>query len=169
MDFKYFVSQLEHNISVFESLLINKTEKEYLWRPNQEKWCLLEIVCHLVDEEQDDFRARVKHTLENPNMPLKPINPEGWVKERDYISKDYKDTLLLFLKERKSSILWLTSLKDVLWDNAINHPDLGKLSAELFLTNWLAHDYLHIRQIMKYKYDYLKLKTNLDLSYAGNW
>jgi hypothetical protein len=26
---------------------------------------------------------------------------------------------------------------------------LGELSAEMFLTNWLAHDYLHFKQITK--------------------
>ncbi len=43
------------------------------------------------------------------------------------------------------------------------------MTAKMFLSNWLAHDYLHIRQITKLKYDYLKQLTNEDLNYAGNW
>ena len=43
------------------------------------------------------------------------------------------------------------------------------MSAKLFLTNWLAHDYLHIRQIIRYQYHYLKESTAIDLGYAGNW
>jgi len=43
------------------------------------------------------------------------------------------------------------------------------MTASMFFSNWLAHDYLHIRQITRLKYDYLKQLTNEDLSYAGTW
>jgi hypothetical protein len=49
------------------------------------------------------------------------------------------------------------------------HPELGMLRAKIFLANWLAHDYLHIRQIIRYQFEYLKVKTEVDLNYAGNW
>ena len=169
MRFKDIIQQLENNQKVFENLLKDKNQSQYLWRPKPEKWCLLEIVCHLLDEEIYDFRARVKHALEYPTRQLVPINPECWVKERDYISKDYNQTLQKFLKERINSVKWLEKQTDVNWNNAIIHPDLGKLSAELFLRNWLAHDYLHIRQILNYQYHIMKNTSEIDLSYAGNW
>lgn len=169
MTIKDIINQLKQNRQVFENLLSSKGEKQYLWRPKPEKWNLLEIVCHLLDEEREDFRARVKHTLENPLKDLVPIDPQGWVKEREYITKDYNKTLQVFLEERKKSITWLESQIDANWDNKLTHPELGDMSAKLFLTNWLAHDYLHIRQILRYDYNYLKKTTNLDLGYAGNW
>jgi len=43
------------------------------------------------------------------------------------------------------------------------------MSAKFILANWLAHDYLHIRQITRLKYDYLQDIPNENLSYAGNW
>lgn len=169
MSIKEIIQQLENNRQVFKSLLMSKKDEQYLWRPKPEKWNLLEIVCHLLDEERDDFKARIKHALENPKKALIPIDPEGWVKERAYITKDYNQTLQAFLEERHKSIAWLKSKIDASWDNKLTHPELGDLSAKLFLTNWLAHDYLHIRQILRYDYNYLKQKTNLDLGYAGNW
>jgi hypothetical protein len=39
----------------------------------------------------------------------------------------------------------------------------------MFLHNWLAHDYLHIRQIIRIKYDYLKKTSGEILLYAGEW
>jgi hypothetical protein len=33
----------------------------------------------------------------------------------------------------------------------------------------MAHDLLHIRQITKLKYDYLKYLSGQGLSYAGDW
>jgi hypothetical protein len=46
---------------------------------------------------------------------------------------------------------------------------LGRLSAGTFLSNWLAHDYLHIRQIIRLKYQYLQRQTRESLDYAGAW
>ncbi|WP_345190456.1 DinB family protein [Algibacter agarivorans] len=169
MTVESIISQLERNRNVFETLLTGMKEDQYFWRPAPDTWCLLEIVCHLFDEEREDFRARVKHTLENPSEELIPINPEGWVVERDYVSKHYKETLKAFLSERDTSIIWLKSLNNKNWELAVKHSVLGDLSAKLFLNNWLAHDYLHLRQIIRYQYFYLKENSGTNLQYAGDW
>jgi hypothetical protein len=161
--------QLENNAVVFKNLLKDLNEQHYLWRPKPGKWCLLEIISHMLDEEIYDFRARVKHALEYPENTLIPIDPEGWVKSHNYLDNDYHKTLDVFLKERRNSIKWLKLQEHVNWHNQLLHPELGTLSAELFLRNWLAHDYLHIRQILRYKFGLLKSSSKIDLSYAGNW
>ena len=169
MTINHIINQLDNNQFIFERLLRGKQKDEFLWRPLANKWCLLEIVCHLIDEEREDFRDRVKHILENPLNEMPKINPEGWVLEREYVSQNYNEKVSEFLKERSHSIVWLHTKNDANWDNAYHHAKLGFMSAKLFLTNWLAHDYLHIRQLIRYQYDYLKEKSAIDLQYAGNW
>ncbi|MBL0104172.1 MAG: DinB family protein [Bacteroidetes bacterium] len=163
------IPELERNIEVFRTLLEGLTEEVYHWRFLEGKWTLLEIVCHLYDEECDDFRARVKHTLETPLVAMPPIDPSGWVLSREYSRQNFDEKLKLFLSERKKSVEWLRILKDPIWDNTYHHPSLGPLTASMFLANWLAHDYLHIRQIMRLKYEYTKAKTGENLNYAGAW
>ncbi|WP_298237681.1 DinB family protein [uncultured Algibacter sp.] len=169
MTIEAITTQLETNKHVFKTLLKNKTEAEYLWKPQPEKWCLLEIVCHLIDEEVEDFRARTNHVLESPAQDMMPINPNNWVKERNYASRNYQTSIDIFLKERNKSIKWLKSKTEANWDNVFVHHVLGNMSANLFLANWLAHDYLHMRQILRYQYQYLAEKSRIDLQYAGNW
>jgi hypothetical protein len=169
MEVKEIIERLQSNSDVFKTLLFYKTKSEFLWRPSPEKWCLLEIVCHLLDEEIEDFRARTNHILETPLKDMNSINPKGWVLERQYIAQDYNKKLDLFLKERGKSIVWLKGLTEANWKNTFKHDILGHMSAKLFLANWLAHDYLHMRQILRYQYLYLKEKSNIDLAYAGNW
>ncbi|MCW3121172.1 MAG: DinB family protein [Flavipsychrobacter sp.] len=169
MNYNYIITNLQRNKAVFHSLLAGLTEEEYLWKQQPEKWCLLEIICHLYDEEREDFRARTKHTLETPELPMSPIDPVGWVKERKYLEQDYEAKLTSFLQERDNSIAWLKSLNDPNWDNTYHHPKLGALTAKMFLCNWLAHDHLHIRQITRLKYDHLKHLSGESLSYAGDW
>jgi hypothetical protein len=169
MNIEWTTRQLEANKLVYKEMLENICCDEYSWKPLPVKWCLLEMLCHLYDEEREDFRARVKHTLENPDQPLKPINPQGWIIGRKYMEQDYDKVLRDFLSERENSIHWLRSLKNPDWESYFTHPSLGKMSAMKFLANWLAHDYLHFRQITKLKFDYLKHMSGEDLSYAGDW
>lgn len=42
-------------------------------------------------------------------------------------------------------------------------------ASKFFLTNWLTHDYLHMRQIIKLKYDYLEQQSGEMIDYAGTW
>jgi len=169
MDHKKIIDNLSDNVEIFITLLHNKSKTEYLWKPESQKWCLLEIICHLYDEEREDFRARVKCTLETPGQHPPPINPVGWVTDRKYIDQDYELMVNKFLNERRNSSKWLNSLKNPLWKNSYEHPKLGVLTAEHFLVNWLAHDIFHFRQIIRLQFQYLKFTSGNDLSYAGTW
>jgi len=163
------VAELSSNKEILKELLTEVSIEEYLWKTTPDKWCLLEIICHLYDEEREDFRARMRHVFENHELPLPPIDPPGWVQKRQYIQQNYSETLNKFLKEREQSIKWLQSLKNPKWENAYDHPKFGEMTAKMFLSNWLAHDFLHIRQILKLKFDYLKKLSDETLTYAGEW
>ncbi|MDU8885424.1 DinB family protein [Yeosuana sp. MJ-SS3] len=166
---KFVLQQLKQNKEVFLGLLKHVDKDMYLWKQVPEKWCLLEIVCHLYDEEREDFRFRTQWVLEKPNTIPPAINPVGWVTERHYIEQDYNTMLQKFIDERENSIQWIESLKNPAWENAYNHPKVGILTAKHFYDNWLAHDYLHFRQITKLKFDYLNHLSGEDLNYAGIW
>ena len=169
MNYKTIIQELSRNRNVFKELFSGLTEEEYLWKTEPNKWCMLEIICHLYDEEREDFRTRTRQVLESPEKSLPPIDPAGWVKERGYMQQNFEKKLDAFLKERDQSVDWLQSLKSPKWDNAYNHPKFGPMTAKMFLSNWLAHDYLHIRQITRLKYDRLGQITDETLNYAGNW
>lgn len=163
------IEELARNQFVFSQLLNGISEDEYLWKWQDDKWCLLEIVCHLYDEEREDFRLRTKSVLKDPAKPLPPIDPVAWVSDRKYIVKGYQKMLNKFLIERNDSIEWLESLQNPNWNNTYQHPKLGAMSANFFLNNWLAHDYLHIRQILKIRFLYTQEVSGETLDYAGKW
>lgn len=163
------INQLESNSGVFENLFSNIPADKIKWKPSKDKWCLLEIISHLYDEEREDFRARLEKIL-NEDHNWDPNDPQGWVKSRNYIEKDYAKTLNDFLEERKKSILWLKDLKVKDWNVKAVHPKFGEFPAYPMLCNWLAHDYIHIRQILRLKYQMLEAGLNSgELGYAGEW
>ena len=168
MEAAAIVNELARNRTVFGELLRSRSEAAQRWRPAPAKWSRLEIVCHLYDEEREDFRARVEHTLATPELPAPAIDPEGWVIARNYAGADYAAKVAAFLHEREASVAWLQSLDSPRWDRTYRHPALGSVSARMFLSNWLAHDYLHIRQLVRYDYQVLKHASKEDLTYAGD-
>lgn len=142
-----------------------------LWKRDEESWCFLEVACHLLDEEKEDFRLRMKTVFEGVSQEFVPIDPVGWVKDRDYINQDFDEVVSAFYKERQASLEYLKSLdtSDSNWSNIIVHPLFKSISPLYFLDNWLAHDYLHIRQLTRIKYDYLASTSDDSIDYAGNW
>jgi hypothetical protein len=169
MQTDFIVSELERNRLVFLELLIDLPEDLYLWKSAPEKWCLLEIIGHLIDEEVEDFRVRTIHALNHPQIPLQPIDPQNWPQQREYLGKSYQKQLERFSQERIASVDVLRSLQKPDWLRSIDHPNLGVFSAGKFLANWLAHDYLHIRQINRVKYNYFQQICGENLAYAGDW
>jgi hypothetical protein len=170
MDHKIIIEKLDKNYQVFQSLLENITENQAMWKPTPEKWSLLEVVNHLYDEEREDFRQRIALVLEDSNKSWPPIDPDGWVSTREYYKRKMKSSLSNFLQEREKSIRWLRSLNSPDWKVYYKHPQLGDMSAEVILANWLAHDYLHIRQIDFLLWAYLSnIAPSINLNYAGSW
>ncbi len=163
------IRALEKNGHVFRSLLENTPKDQFVWREQENKWSLLEIVCHLSDEEREDFRMRIHSTLEDPVKPWPKIDPLAWVTERHYSNQNFGDMLIKFLDERHASVEWLSDLSNPQWDNAYQHPKVGPVSARFLMANWVAHDYLHIRQINRVKYNFLKYTSGQELDYAGQW
>ncbi|MEZ4653034.1 MAG: DinB family protein [Candidatus Eisenbacteria bacterium] len=154
-----------------ESLVRGVSEEQARWRPDGKGWAIVEVISHLLDEERDDFRKRIRLTLEDPTKPWPPIDPEGWARDRDYLSWDLLPTLDAFLEERRHSVEWLNGLGAVDWTIAtrFEHP-LGSMQAGQLLASWIAHDFLHARQLLKLHFQYRERQcAPFDTAYAGSW
>jgi len=141
------IRNLATNGGAIHQLLAPITSEQARWKPSPEKWSLLEILCHLVDEERDDFRHRARSTLEDPQREWPPIDPAGWARDRQYNDQDFQENLTAFQQERTDSLHWLRSLREADWDRAYPHPLLDELRAGDLLAAWVAHDILHLRQM----------------------
>lgn len=169
MKIEEITADLENHLWTFNGLFLGLSPEQYNFKASPESWSIKDVLCHLVDEERLDFRARFMHLCESPDKPMPGINPPAWVIDHDYLNKDFDNTLSEFKKERNNSIVMLCSIENIPWDNCYEHPVLGTVSPQYFLENWLAHDLLHQRQILRIQYAYLKSKTQGSLSYAGEW
>jgi hypothetical protein len=169
MDLQNARSQLKAQGQMVVALATGLTHEEARWKPNPVGWSILEVVNHLVDEEIYDFRAHLDHILHTPEQPWPKIDPQGWVTQRHYDQQNLDDTLLRFEAEREKSLSWLAGLPAPDWDAAVTQS-WGTLSAGDMLAAWLAHDLLHLRQLVDLRYKITKAANQpYQLDYAGKW
>ncbi|WP_286743597.1 DinB family protein [Roseivirga sp. UBA1976] len=165
----WLINQLADNKEVFLSLLEKTPPHIFSWKPEPGRWNLLEIICHLADEEKHDFKYRIQVALDPNQFPFLPIDPEAWVTEKSYATQHFTQKLNEWAKEREQSVEWLRKLVPTDWEAHLVHPEYGQMTARNILANWVAHDYIHLRQIIQLKRACLQNITGESLAYAGRW
>jgi hypothetical protein len=115
-------------------------------RPASNEWAPVEIVCHLRDEEAEDFRARVRVVAEG-GAAFAPIDPPQWAIDRRYLDDDGPAALAAFREGRRASLAFLAGLAPAALTGAVQHPRAGRLSGLDLLAAWVAHDRLHLAQM----------------------
>jgi hypothetical protein len=169
MNLEYFITRLSENRTVFESLLRGISPEQAAWKPVPEKWSMLEVVNHLYDEEREDFRQRLELTLADPAQEWPAIDPPGWVASRKYGARELDASLDNFLGEREKSLAWLKGLSAPAWEHR-HEVSGGVRSAGDLLASWLAHDFLHIRQLARLHWQYLSvIAAPYETTYGGPW
>lgn len=169
MNLDYVIDRMGANARVFESLTKDIDAEQARWKPAPEKWSILEVVNHLYDEEREDFRRRLELVLTDPALDWPPIAPQEWVTTRAYAERDFSESLNNFLTERQKSLVWLKSLTSPNLESR-HEREAGSLSAGDLLASWLAHDFLHIRQLTRLHWQYLTaIAIPFQTEYAGPW
>jgi len=169
MKFEALFQELANSGEMIRALLAGVTQEEAAVKPNPESWSQLEVICHLHDEEREDFRSRLQNILSGSNEEFQMINPQGWVMERNYNKQNFSEVVKKFFAERMKSLDWLKSLTNVDWE--ITHTDqYGSVMAGEMFSAWVAHDNLHIRQLVELRRARIeKIAHPYILEYAGEW
>ena len=169
MQFEVLYQELVNSAEMIRALLKGINQEEAQVKPTPESWSILEVTCHLRDEESADFRARLDCILHHPAEEFTVINPQGWITERKYNQQDFTQAQDAFFAERAKSLEWLKGLAAMDWDSA--HTDqYGTCTAGEMFAAWVAHDNLHIRQLVELRRARIENITKpYPIEYAGDW
>ncbi len=168
MNLAYAIDRLNQNAVAIQAL-VTVDDAQARWKPAPDEWSILEVLGHLVDEEREDFRQRLDYTLHRHGEAWPATDPPGWVKSRAYNDRDPDQTLAEFLVERGNSLAWLRKLDEPDWLHAYDHPSGRRITAGDLLASWVAHDGLHLRQLVELQRAYLTVALHGDIGYAGDW
>ena len=169
MNLDFYISRFSSNAKTIESLTIDLSREQSLWKDAPEKWSILQIVYHLWRTEEKDFRLRMEKTLRDPQEEWTPLSPQEMRLEQNGEETNLDEYLRNFLGEREKSVRWLKALSSPKLENVHQNKQLI-LSAGDLLASWLAHDFLHIKQIVRLHYDYVNSTAEpYKTAYAGKW
>jgi len=170
MNLDFYIARLSANAETIKSLVGNLSDEQIFWKNDLEKWSILQIVFHLRQTERKDFRLRLEKTLRDESEEWTPFVPEETHLAQDVnTGNNLAELLKDFLAEREKSVAWLKTLRNPNFQNAHRHNE-SKLSAGDLLASWLAHDFLHIKQIVRLHYDYVNhISQPFETVYAGEW
>jgi DinB superfamily len=132
--------------TLLELLVGELDEATWRARPAAGEWAPVEIVCHLRDEETEDFGARLRVILAG-GAQFVPIDPERLAVDRRYLQANPSEALSAFRARRMSSLDLLGSLVPDRLRGTAKRPSDGHLSGLDLLASWVAHDRLHLQQL----------------------
>lgn len=169
MEYKALYLELVNSTEMIRALIKDIGQEQAQAKPDAKSWSILEVLCHLHDEEREDFREHLDFILHRQNEEWHVIDPQAWIMERKYNEQNLIEMQEKFFAERKQSLEWLNTVSHVDWSITYT-SEYGSVSASEMLSCWIAHDNLHIRQLVELRRKHIEHITNPDdLQYAGDW
>jgi len=169
MELTQAVSQLYHQGEAILSLCASLSEAQAHWKTDPENWSVLEVMAHLLKEERLDFRNHLGTIFQETQDIWPEMDPQQWVREKTKDPGPLEQILLDFKSEREISLAWLGALQSPDWEATITF-EWGSLSSGDLLASWLAHDLLHLRQLVALRYHLTAMESKpFDVAYAGQW
>ena len=176
MNANAIIERLERFGAVFPAAARLPSEEDARWKPRPEDWSVLEICCHMLDEEREDFRARLQSTLEDPTRKWPPLDLEQVSERRGYSERNLAETLAAWVEERNATVKWLRELAihGALGEAGVrgsySHPSGRVIHVGDLLASWSAHDALHLRQVAKRLHQLAgRDAAQFTIEYAGEW
>jgi len=169
MQFKILYQELLNSTEMIRALIKDIGPEQAQVKPGRGSWSILEVVCHLYDEEREDFREHLDFILYRRDEEWHNIATVAWVKLRKYNEQDFNKTKARFFRERKKSLGWLKTLETADW-NAKYKTKWRTMTAGDMFASWVAHDNLHIRQLTELRRMRIeKIAKPYHIEYAGDW
>ncbi len=123
------------------------TEEEMLIKPAPGKWCIKEILYHLMDSEIMAV-GRIKRIIAEENPFLPSYDQEKFAAHLQYTALDPKGALVTFGMLRETTGALLVLLSDETWERKGNHEQRGAITLEEYMKLMVTHGENHIGQIL---------------------
>ena len=116
MEFSSIYQELQNSTAIIRALLAGVAPEAARLKPSAQAWSILEVICHLHDEEREDFREHLDFILHRPKEEWHVIDTVGWVIQRKYNEQNFVEMQEKFFAEREKSLSWLSGLRDPDWE-----------------------------------------------------
>jgi DinB family protein len=139
---------LESSGQAFAATLDALTPELASWRPAPGEWCVNEVVGHVIEAEKNGFAGRIKVILGADEPDLPTWDRERIIKDRDDCARDPKELKRELTEVRRESVKLVRSLRPEQMPRGGLHPQVGRLTVDELLHEWVHHDGNHLRQAL---------------------
>ncbi len=139
---------LESSGHAFAATLDALTPELASWRPAPGEWCVNEVVGHVIEAERNGFAGRIQIILAAKEPDLPTWDRDRIIKDRDDCARDPQELKRELLELRSGSTKLVRSLRSEQLERGGLHPQVGHLTVDELLHEWVHHDGNHLRQAL---------------------
>lgn len=114
--------------------------------PGPGKWCIRQIVCHLMDSEMVG-RDRLSRVIAEENPSLIWYDQDAWATKLDYSRRKLSVSVELFRRVRAENFELIKDLPEATWQRVGTHSVNGTVSLLDLLRMYAEHAENHVMQI----------------------
>jgi hypothetical protein len=137
---------LEASGEAFTNMLTSIPREAASWHPAKGEWCVNECAGHVIEAEKRGFAGRIRIMLgaEDPDLP-------GWDRTsiahaRNDCARPPSELATELSTLRADSVALIRALTPDQLARGGNHADVGRLTVNELLHEWVHHDGNHVRQ-----------------------
>jgi hypothetical protein len=139
---------LETSGQAFASTLDALPPEAASWHPAPGEWCVNECIGHIVEAEKRGFTGRIRIILGADEPHLQTWDQEAVEKERKDCERQPSELKKELLDTRRESVGMVRSLRPENLARGGMHPEVGRLTVDELLHEWVHHDNNHLKQAL---------------------
>ena len=139
---------LESSGQAFASTLNALPTDVASWHPAPGEWCVNEVVGHVIVTEKNGFAGRIGVILGADEPDLPTYDRDGIQKTRNDCARDPEELAQEMLVVRSQSLELIRALRPDQIERGGTHPEVGRLTVDDLLHEWVHHDGNHLRQAL---------------------
>ena len=144
-----YLLALRHTPAILERVLDDVPPARYGDRVGDDRFTLLEMVCHMADFE-DIYLERMRAALKQDGVEVPDVDEGQRAKDKKYDCRDLHKELEVLANRRRDTIDFLESLSDEQLSRSFIKEGVGKVTIKEYLAILSGHDLYHLEQATWY-------------------
>jgi len=150
-ELKKYLDDAEKSPKQVAAAVTGLPESTLRYKPAPNKWCILEILGHLVDIEIL-YAYRMRQMLADKDPVIAPIDQDDWARHLGYLDMPVPGLVALYGLNRHYNLRLLRRLKPADLEKGAHHPELNqKITLAWIVEHIGEHGASHLQQIERLK------------------
>jgi len=150
-ELKKHLDAAEKSPKQIAAAVLGLPEKTLRDKPSPDKWCILEILGHLVDIEIV-YAHRFRQMLADKKPVIAPMDQDAWAQNLGYMETPAPELVALYGLNRHHNVQLLRRLKPGDLEKTAYHPELKHdVTVADYIEKMATHGANHLQQIERLK------------------